>query len=220
MNFDRARFNLIEQQIRPWMVLDQSVLDLLNQVPREHFVDDSQRSLAFSDTGLPILMNGKATDQYMLSPKLEARLLQELAPLRHESILEVGTGSGYMAALLAHKSRDVLSLECHPELAQLASERLKASGISNAKVLLTRGDFPQNAGPFDAILVSGHMPEIPPQLLSLLKEGGRLLAITGHTPVLNAVKFSQSAGQLRQQILFECEAPSLKFSQAKTSFKF
>src|SRR4051812_27896876 len=183
MNVEQARFNMIEQQIRPWEVLDQGVLSLLSVVKREDFVPPAYRSLAFVDTEVP-LPNG----QSMLAPKVEARLLQELGVQRHERVLEVGAGSGYMAALLAHKAQHVTTLEIDPELARLAAENLRRAWIMNASVL--EADASRAApedGPFDVILLSGSVAEVPRAMLAQLKPGGRLAAIVGQLPIMRAV---------------------------------
>lgn len=183
MNTEQARFNMIEQQIRPWDVLDPSVLSLLAVVKREDFVPAAYRSMAFFDTEVP-LQNG----QCMLAPKIEARLLQELEVRKHERVLEIGAGSGHMAALLAHKARQVVTLEIDPQLAKLASENLKRASVTNVSVM--EGDGSKRlptAGPFDAILLSGSVASIPQNLLDELTVGGRLAAIVGQEPVMNAV---------------------------------
>jgi protein-L-isoaspartate(D-aspartate) O-methyltransferase len=182
MNIEQARFNMIEQQIRTWEVLDDSVLSLLSVVKREEFVPQAYRSMAFVDTEVP-LPNG----QSMLAPKVEARLLQELAVQRHERVLEIGTGSGYMAALLAHKAQHVTTLEIDPELARFASDNLKRGWIMNVTVMnVDASESPPVDGPFDVIVLSGSVAEVPRTLLGQLKPGGRLAAIVGQLPVMRA----------------------------------
>ena len=182
MNIEQARFNMIEQQIRPWEVLDDSVLSLLSVVKREEFVPPAYRSMAFVDTEVP-LMNG----QSMLAPKVEARILQELAVQRHERVLEVGAGSGYMAALLAQKAQHVTTLEIDPELARFAADNLKRAWVMNATVLnVDASKGPPPDGPFDVIVLSGSVAEVPSTLLAQLKPGGRLAAIVGQLPVMRA----------------------------------
>ena len=134
MNIEQARFNMIEQQIRPWDVLDQDVLNLLAIVKRENFVPASYRDLAFADLELPL-----PADEHMFAPRVEARVLQELAVKKHESVLEIGAGSGYMAALLAHRARHVLTIDIKPELAELAKQNLAANGVLNVEV--QTGDY-------------------------------------------------------------------------------
>ena len=182
MNTEQARFNMIEQQIRTWDVLDPGVLELLAVVKREDFVPAAYRAMAFVDTEVP-LPNG----QSMLAPKVEARILQELAVQRHERVLEVGTGSGYMAALLAHKAQHVTTLEIDPELARFATENLRRAWVMNVTVLnVDASKAPPADGPFDVIVLSGSVAAVPPSLLGQLKPGGRLAAIVGQLPVMRA----------------------------------
>ena len=151
MNIEQARFNMIEQQIRPWNVLDQDVLDLLHVVKREQFVPQAYQNLAFADVEIP-LPGGEA----MFNPKVEARILQEIAVKKHENVLEIGAGSGYMAALLAHKARHVTTVEILPETKALAEQNLAKAGVANVTVELGNGaeGWPQGA-PYDVIVVSG-----------------------------------------------------------------
>src|SRR4029453_5441251 len=160
-------------------VLDQSVLSLLAVVKREDFVPPAYRALAFVDTDVPL-----PGGQSMLAPKVEARLLQELDVKKHERVLEVGTGSGYMAALLAHKAQQVITMEIHPELAAFAQANLQRAAAM--RVSVRQGDGSRglpSEGPFDAILLSGSVPEGPPSLLAQLKVGGRLSAVVGQLPI-------------------------------------
>lgn len=182
MNVEQARFNMIEQQIRPWDVLDPVVLSLLAVVKREDFVPQALQSLAFVDTEVPL-----PAAQHMLSPKVEARLLQELMVKRHERVLEIGAGSGHMAALLAHRAQQVISLEIHAELVKLAKSNLQRAGVLNISVRQADGSKGLAAeGPFDVILLSGSVSEVPQALLSQLKIGGRLAAIVGQLPIMRA----------------------------------
>ncbi len=183
MNIEQARFNMIEQQIRTWEVLDDAILSLLSMVKREDFVPAAYKSMAFVDTEVP-LPHG----QSMLAPKVEARLLQELAVQRHERVLEVGAGSGYMAALLAHKAQHVTTLEIVPELARFATENLQRAWVMNATVLQAdASQAPPVDGPFDVIVLSGSVAEVPRALLGQLKPGGRLTAVVGQLPIMRAV---------------------------------
>ncbi len=186
MNIETARFNMIEQQIRPWEVLDGQVLSLLSVVKRENFVPLAHKALAFADMEIPLQSSG-AQGQCMLAPKVEARLLQDANIQATDKILEIGTGSGYMAALLAQQAASVLSLEIDPALAQSARTNLQNAGINNVEV--RQADGSQGAptdGPFDVIVLSGSVPEVPQHLLNQLKLGGRLLAIVGEDPVMRA----------------------------------
>ncbi len=189
MNIEQARFNMIEQQIRTWEVLDQDILSLLSVVKREDFVPAAYRSLAFVDTQVPL-----PGGQSMLEPKVEARLLQELALQRHENVLEVGAGSGYMAALLAHRARHVTTLEIDPELARLAEGNLKHAWVMNASVVNADASQATPAGgPFDVIVLSGSVAAVPAALLAQLRPGGRLVAIVGQLPIMRAVLLTRGA---------------------------
>ena len=187
MNFEQARFNMIEQQIRPWDVLDQAVLQLLAIVKREDFVTPPYKQVAFTDMEIPLQPGGK-NGLYMLSPKVEARMLQDLAVHKHEKVLEIGTGSGYMAALLAHKAQRVISLEINEAQAQIARANLQKAGIHNCEVRVADGSKVDLAidGPFDVIVLSGSVAYVPENLKALLKPGGRLAAIVGDEPVMCA----------------------------------
>ncbi|MGR2680915.1 protein-L-isoaspartate O-methyltransferase family protein [Chromobacterium haemolyticum] len=180
MDFENARFNMVEQQIRPWDVLDTNVLDLLFHVKREQFVAADKRSLAFVDTELP-LPNGS----FMLQPKMEARLVQDATIQPRDKILEIGTGSGYLTALLAKLGQHVYSVEIDPAQRETAAANLKQAGISN--VTLVEGDgvlgLPQQA-PFDVIVVGGSLPVVPQELKDQLAVGGRLIMVVGDLPVM------------------------------------
>jgi protein-L-isoaspartate(D-aspartate) O-methyltransferase len=217
MNIEQARFNMIEQQIRPWDVLNLGVLELLAVVKREDFVPPEHRGMAFVDTEVP-LSNGEC----MLAPKVEARLLQELAVHKHERVLEIGAGSGYMAALLAHKAQHVTTLEIHPELARFAAANLRRAGVTN--VTVTTADASQTLptdGPFDVIVLSGSVAEVPETLLAQLKTGGRLAAIVGDEPVMRAVLIQRGADHaLTRTVLFDTVAARLHGFKEPTRFHF
>jgi protein-L-isoaspartate(D-aspartate) O-methyltransferase len=194
MNVEQARFNMIEQQIRPWSVTDAHVLELLATVRREEFVPPAHRALAFADLQLPLAGNQAiALGQVMLEPRVEARLLQDLGAAKHEKVLEIGTGSGFMAALLGHRAQHVLTLEIDPALAQIAHANLQRAGVLNVEVRVADGASADLCadGPFDAILLSGSVAQVPDRLVSLLKPGGRLLAIVGEEPVMRATLVEQ-----------------------------
>lgn len=185
-SLERLRFNMIEQQIRPWDVLDLEILDLLASIRREDYVPSEHRALAFFDMEIP-LGDGSVPGQVMLSPKVEARMLQDLHVQKHESVLEIGTGSGFMAALLAHRAAQVLSLEIDPALAARAAETLRQNGVANVEVRNADGAVPLPSGPsFDVIVLSGSVARIPQNLLGSLKVGGRLAAIVGEEPMMRA----------------------------------
>ncbi len=224
MNLETARFNMIEQQIRPWDVLDPAVLSLLSTVRREDFVPPAMRALAFVDTQVPLLP-GQPHGPCMLEPKVEARLLQELQVQRHEKVLEIGTGSGFMAALLAHRAQQVLTLECDPDLARMARASLLRNGLANVRVV----DVTAAAGahglpaeaPFDVILLSGSVPEVPRELLQQLKPGGRLAAVVGDEPVMRARLFKRAGDAAWSETdLFDTMAPRLQGFAEPTRFHF
>jgi len=221
MNIEQARFNMIEQQIRPWDVLDAGVLELLAVVRREDFVPAAYRALAFVDTEVP-LPTPTGVTQAMLAPRVEARLLQELAVHKHERVLEVGAGSGFMAALLAHKAQHVITLEIDAGLARFARANLQRAGVMNATVIEADGASGwRSEAPFDVIMLSGSVPELPEALLAQLKSGGRLVAIVGHEPVMRAVLVTRNGeAGLNRQVLFDTVAPRLLGFDEPTKFKF
>jgi len=217
MNFEQARFNMIEQQIRPWEVLDPGVLSLLAVVKREDFVPAAYRSLAFTDTEIPL-----PEGQCMLAPRIEARLLQELQLQRHESVLEIGAGSGFMAALLAHRSRQVITLEISQTLAVMAKDNLRRAAVMNASVICADGSKGLGSeAPFDAIVLSGSVAEVPKALLEQLKVGGRLVAIVGDEPAMRAQLFTRAdASSWSHTDLFETVAPRLRGFPETNRFSF
>ena len=191
MDLNQARFNMIEQQIRPWEVLDPQVLNLLSVVRREDFVPLAHKALAFVDMEIPL---GAAPGQVMLAPRVQARLLQEMALKNTDKVLEVGTGSGFMAALIAHQAAHVLSLEVDPALAAQAQANLQQAGVRNVSVRVADGSQGATAdGPFDAILLSGSVTQVPTALLQQLQVGGRLVAIVGDEPMMRATVVTRSS---------------------------
>jgi len=220
MNIELARFNMIEQQIRPWDVLDPAVLSLLAAVRREDFVPAAYRALAFCDTQVPL-----GHGQCMLEPRLEARLLQELQLQPHERVLEVGAGSGFMAALLGHRAQRVVTLEFVPELAALARANLQRAGLANVAVRevgVAEGARGHGGdAPYDAILLSGSVPEVPQALLDQLKVGGRLLAIVGEEPIMCARLHTRTSDSAWSAVdLFDTSAPALQGFAAGPRFVF
>ena len=217
MNIEQARFNMIEQQIRPWEVLDPQVLDLLFVVKREDFVPAAYRNLAFADMEIPI-----GSGQVMLAPRVEARLLQELGIKKTDKVLEIGTGSGYMAALLAAGAEHVVSIENRPELAEFARQNLERADVTNVTVEVANGaNGWSQRGPYDAIVVSGALPSLPAALLKQLRVGGRLAAIVGEAPVMEAQLITCSAeGTYNTVNLFETVVPALDGGEAKSTFSF
>lgn len=225
MNIDTARFNMIEQQIRPWNVLDASVLELLAVVKREDFVPAAHKGLAFADLEIPLMGSGEEAlrlGQCMLAPRLEARLLQDLALKAHESVLEIGTGSGYMAALLAKKAQRVVSMEIVPELVTMARDNLRQAGIQNVEVRHTDGSK-TSAGDkrFDVIVLSGSVAEVPHSLLQLLQIGGRLGAIVGDEPVMRATIVTRNSETNFSTVqAWDTMAPRLQNFPEPSRFKF
>jgi protein-L-isoaspartate(D-aspartate) O-methyltransferase len=205
MDFEQARFNMVEQQIRTWEVLDPRVLDLLLRVRREDYVPPQYRALAFADMEIPL-----GHGERMLAPKLEARMLQELALRAGDRILEVGTGSGYMTALLASLCGHVHSVDIVPEFTKSASARLAAHGIAN--ITLETGDAArgwERHAPYDAIVLTGSVPVLPDSYPKSLLPGGRLIAVVGEPPVMEArLVTCATAGAYGTTGLFEtCIAP-------------
>ncbi len=229
MDIELARFNMIEQQIRPWEVLDAEVLSLLAAVRREDFVPPAYLAMAFVDTEVPLVTSSGAP-QSMLAPKVEARLLQELDVGKHERVLEIGAGSGFMAALLGHRAQQVLSLEIDAELAVFASANLRRAGSSNVTVRHADGAKGCPAdGPFDVIVLSGSVPQVPAGLFDQLKPGGRLVAIVGQLPIMRAMLYSRTAlrntggptdGAIGSVELFDAVAPRLAGFDEPSRFHF
>lgn len=221
MNNDIARFNMIEQQIRPWEVLDGQVLTLLSVVKREQFVPMANKALTFVDMEIP-LHTQSTSGQVMLAPRVEARFLQDAAIQPTDKVLEIGTGSGYMAALASQQAASVLSLEIDAGLAQQARANLQAAGIANVEV--RNADGCQGAaadGPFDVIFLSGSVPEVPQVLLNQLKTGGRLLAVVGEDPVMRASIITRTGEQQWQTSEpWDTCAPRLQGFPEHTRFSF
>jgi protein-L-isoaspartate(D-aspartate) O-methyltransferase len=216
MNLEQARTNMVEQQIRPWEVLDQDVLDLLYTVPREEFVPVSCRNLAFTDMEIPI-----GEGEKMWAPKMEARMLQELAPRRSDRVLEIGTGSGYLTALLAHRSAHVTSVEIKPVLAAFGKANIARHGVDNVTLEIGNGARGYaKAGPYDIVVLTGSVPVLPIALLESLAPGGRAFAVIGEAPLMAASIVSRTTRgaplSFRRTALFEtmiaplanCEQPS------------
>jgi protein-L-isoaspartate(D-aspartate) O-methyltransferase len=222
MNIEQARFNMIEQQIRPWDVLDSGVLQLLAAVKREDFVPAAYKQVAFTDMEIPLQAGGK-DGLMMLAPKVEARILQDLAVHRHEKVLEIGTGSGYMAALLAHKAQRVISLEINEAQAQTARTNLQKAGIHNCEVRVADGSKTDLSidGPFDVIVLSGSVAMVPSQLLALLKPNGRLAAVVGNEPVMCATFVTRTQdGTYVSAQPWDTSAPRLLGFEDSPKFQF
>ena len=221
MNIEQARFIMIEQQIRTWDVLDPEVLELLTVVKREAFVPAAYKSLAFMDTEIPL-----PCGENMLTPKIEARILQEAAVKKHEHVLEIGSGSGYMAALLAHKARHVTTVEIEPELQAMAQKNLSDYGVANVDVAL--GDGAQgwsgsgnNSAPYDVIVISGSLPMLPDAFLQQIKVGGRILAVIGEAPVMSALVVTRVSEVAYDTLkIFETTIKPLRNAVVPSHFKF
>ena len=217
MNFEQARFNMVEQQIRPWEVLDQDVLDLLYVVPREEFVPEACRTLAFTDMEIPI-----GEGETMWAPKIEARALQELAVRKADRVLEVGTGSGYLTALLAHRAAHVFSVEIKPTLAAFGKRNLERHGVDNMTLELgdaAHGWLPH--APYDVIVLTGSTPLLPKSLLEQLAPGGRLFAVVGDPPIMTAQVITCVApGAYRTAELFDTVLAPLVNAEQPPRFRF
>jgi len=222
-DFEQARFYMIEQQIRPWEVLDARVLALLGQIKREQFVPEPLQQLALADLEIPL---SHTPGECMLPPKAEARALQDLDIQPHHTVLEIGTGSGYMAALMARLGHSVTTLEINPTLATQAQTNLQAAGIANAKVVLAdaaANDFAacKALGSFDAIVLSGSVAQVPQALVDLLKPNGRLFAIVGHAPIMRATLIERTGPNSVHTLQpWDFAAPRLRNFPEPSSFKF
>ena len=218
MNFEQARFNMIEQQVRPGKVLNLDVLDLLYVVKREEFVPPEYRRLAFADTQIPL---GGAAGACMFAPRVEAHALQALAMKKHENVLEVGTGSGYMAALLGAHADHVWSVEIDPQLAETARANLQRAGATNVSVAVGNGLAGLAAhAPYDVIMVSGAVAAVPQVLFDQLKPGGRLFAIEGAAPAMQAVLYTRIGDDFRRVAVFETVVASLRDAEPAPAFVF
>jgi len=219
MDMNQARFNMIEQQIRPWEVLDPEVLALLSTVRREDFVPLAHQALAFVDMEIPL---GSAPNQVMLAPRVQARLLQDLAVQPTDKALDVGTGSGFMAALLAHQAASVLSLEIDAGLAKQAQANLQKAGVTNVTVRQADGSQGANTdGPFDVIVLNGSVAEVPATLLEQLTLGGRFVAIVGQEPMMRATVITRNTETTWTTTEpWDCNAPRLSGFAEPSHFKF
>ncbi|GKS68007.1 protein-L-isoaspartate(D-aspartate) O-methyltransferase [Nitrosomonas sp. PY1] len=217
LEIEETRSLMVVQQIRPWYVLDDSVLDMLYKIKREDFVPHENRSLAFVDMKIPL-----GYGQIMLEPKVEARILQELKITKNDKILEVGSGSGYMTALLAEKGNHVYSVEILPELKLLAEKNLKGYNIQN--VTLEQGDAAQGwtkYAPYDVIALTGSTPVLPEVFKQSLNIGGRLFAIVGEDPVMQALLITRTGlTEFTTRNLFETSITPLMNAQQPEKFLF
>jgi len=218
VNFDQARFNMVEQQIRTWEVFDQRVLDALHTIPRELFVPAQMRNLAYADLSLPL-----GGGQFMMSPALAAKMLQALNIQAEDSVLEIGTGSGYCTALLARLCKELRSVDLSPELLKLAIERLKNLGIKNVTLEEADAASPtwNNEGPYDVIALTGSVPVLPERFKHSLRVGGRLFAVIGEEPVMEA-KLITRVGEREwvEEALFETVLAPLMNIRKPRQFAF
>jgi protein-L-isoaspartate(D-aspartate) O-methyltransferase len=215
--FEQARVNMVESQVRTWEVLDQSVLDLLLVVRREEFVPGKYRAVAFADMEIPL-----GHGEVMLAPKLEARMVQELGIRKTDKVLEVGTGSGYVTALCAKLGGQVVSAERIPEFSQSAARKLAGHGIRNVQLVVGEAaeGWP-SSGPYDAILLTGSLPFLPDSLRNQLSPGGRLLAVVGDPPVMTAMLVTRISEHAFNSVgLFETSIPPLKNVRQPERFVF
>ncbi|HLT26843.1 MAG TPA: protein-L-isoaspartate O-methyltransferase [Zeimonas sp.] len=221
MDFERARYNMVEQQIRTWEVLDPDVLETLFAVRREDFVPPAYRALAFSDLEIPLTLDGVATGENMLAPKVEARMLQSVLPERGHAVLEIGAGSGHMAALLAQFARSVVTCDLREDLCEFARANLKSAGIGNVHVERGHGLAVAEKGSFDVIVLSGSVQFVPESLLQRLNPGGRLIGIVGELPVMSAQRITRTGErEFFSENLFETVAAPLREFPQRERFRF
>lgn len=217
MNFDQARQNMVENQVRPWEVLDGRVLDVLRRVRREDFVPPAHRQLAFADLSLPL-----GHGEVMMKPILEGRVLQALELKPEDRVLEIGTGSGFLTACLAKLCAQVTSVDVHADFTAAASQRLAAAGITNAQLVTAEAvNSWQPHGTFDAVVVTGAVYRIPDRFLGWLQPGGRLLAVRGESPVQQVLVITHEGnGRYREENLFETDLPYLAHAEPPRRFVF
>ena len=206
MNFEQARQNMVENQVRPWEVLEYSVLDTLKAIRREDFVAPAHRNVAFADLNLPL-----GHDEVMMKPVIEGRLLQAVALTKTDEVLEIGTGSGYLTACLANLAGKVTSIDMHADFVEAARQRLSTAGVANATVAVAEavnGYTP--AGVFDVVVVTGAVHAVPEKFVRWLKPGGRMFVVRGDSPAQTAVLLThEGEGRYREESLFETDLPYL-----------
>lgn len=220
----QARFNMIEQQIRPWNVLDEEVLELLGQVRREDYVPPECVNMAYMDIEIPL--HGTAEEAVakgwnMLAPRIEARTMQDLKIKSTDRVLEIGTGSGYMAALMAGKAKEVVTIEIVPELAEMARENLLSAGVKNVEVKLADGATAAAAlGQFDVIALSGSVAQIPESLIAQLNDGGRICAFVGNQPVMRFTLIQKTGNKFEVSQRWDSVAARLIGFEEPSRFTF
>mgnify|MGYP001817025465 FL=1 len=217
MNFEQARFNMVEQQIRPWEVLDGRVLSLLETVQREDFVPVQYRKLAFADMAVPL-----EAGQVMMRPKIEARMLQALDLQEDETVLEIGTGSGFVTACLAALAKRIVSVDVFEELHREAAAKLADKNIANVELFIgdvMRGWQPEQA--HDVVVVTGSVPAVPEQFLGWVNPGGRMFVISGESPAMEAQLMTRTdVTEWSVESLFETDLPSLVNAAQEPEFEF
>lgn len=213
VNFEQARFAMVEQQVRPWDVLDPRVLDVLHLLQREDFVSSEHRNLAYTDIALPL-----AHDEVMMKPVLEGRLLQALDLNSQDDVLEIGTGSGFVTACLSHLAREVVSLDIQADFIEQAKQRLNNAGLRNVRLECADALNWQNDRRFDAIAVTAAVASIPEIFAQWLKPNGRMFIIRGHSPVQEALRVTHRGDSLHEESLFETDVPYLRGAEPKPSF--
>jgi len=217
MNIEQARLNMVENQVRPWEVLDGRVLDVIARVHREDFVAQEHRQLAFADLCLPL-----GHGEVMMKPVVEGRVLQALELLKTDHVLEIGTGSGFLTACLATLSAQVTSVDIHADFTAAAERRLQSAGIANTRLITAEAvNQWQPEGLFGALVVTGAVAEIPSRWLNWLKPGGRALIVHGQSPAQHATLLTHvAAGRYREEILFETDLPYLTHAEPPKRFVF
>ena len=213
VNFEQARFAMVEQQVRPWDVLDPRVLDVLHRLHREDFVDAAHRNLAYTDIALPL-----AHHEVMMKPVLEGRLLQALDLNLQDDVLEIGTGSGFITACLSHLAREVVSLDIHADFIEQTKQKMMAAGLRNVRLECADALAWQNDRRFDAIAVTAAVTHIPQIFGQWLKPNGRMFIIRGHSPVQEALRVTHRGESLHEESLFETDVPYLRGAEPAPSF--
>jgi protein-L-isoaspartate(D-aspartate) O-methyltransferase len=217
MNFEQARFNMVEQQIRPWEVLDSRVLSLLQTIPREDFVPVRYRKLAFADVAVPL-----EAGQVMMRPKIEARMLQALDVQEDETVLEIGTGSGFVTACLAAMAKRVVSVELYEELHREAAARLESRQTANVELFVgdaLRGWQPEQA--HDVVVVTGSVADVPEHFRGWVNPGGRMFVVCGESPAMEArLLVRQGVSEWSAESLFETDLPRLVHAEPEPEFEF
>ncbi len=217
---EQARFNMVEQQVRPWSVFNPQVLQALLDVPRERFAPPTLQSLAFSDIEIPLIINAVDTHEVMLTPKHEARLAQDLLLQPNDCVLEIGTGSGYQAALLAQLAQQVTSVEVDSRIAAFGQENLQRHQIDNVRVEIGDGHTGWGNAEYDAILVTGSVPAVPDALKYQLAIGGRLVVVVGQSPIMTVMRITRtSAASFETENLFDTVIRPLR-GVAVSQFRF